>query len=372
MLGLQVPVSPSKMDYTKTQYSYKDGMTTYTMDEWTQLAEEDSDGYNYVVTYHYNTDVQEGSQKMKSNPQIKYNGSIPNTSTVLTAQVAAIETALEDINKAQEALKTAKADLDTLTSKAAILSTYADYDTYNSVTKCVVTADKTGYTVTPQKKDANDYLEYYYTHTVEGTETTDYLYYDTKSKTYNTRTGEGTEEDPYEYTPVGSRVDTSVYKASDGTPVTYTSYAALKESGSALATKIESAVNELKAMGALKDDDYSIAFADENGNIAFKSDFELLVAKNKSYLPLYYYDNKPTDSSYVNIKDMTSDIALKENAVVVAKRNLDIAENSYNVLDYPSYIGNTQLTPISKPMNQDQLAKIAQIITDCRKYNKIR
>ena len=56
MLGLNVPVPPSTQDYTKVQYSFSDGVNNVTMDSWQQLEKSD-ENYNYVVTYHYNSNV---------------------------------------------------------------------------------------------------------------------------------------------------------------------------------------------------------------------------------------------------------------------------------------------------------------------------
>ena len=56
MLGLQVPVPPSTQDFTKTQYSYTDGLNDSTISSWQQLATPEED-YNYVVTHYYYTDV---------------------------------------------------------------------------------------------------------------------------------------------------------------------------------------------------------------------------------------------------------------------------------------------------------------------------
>ena len=71
MLGLSVPIPPSTQDFTKTQYSYTDGLNGSTIDSWQQLATPEED-YNYVVTHHYYTDVYTGSQKKLSDPQVQF------------------------------------------------------------------------------------------------------------------------------------------------------------------------------------------------------------------------------------------------------------------------------------------------------------
>ena len=74
MLGLNVPVPPSAQDFTKTQYSFKDGANSSTISSWHQLSTANPN-YNYVVTHYYTTNVYTGSMKKLSDPQVQYNTS---------------------------------------------------------------------------------------------------------------------------------------------------------------------------------------------------------------------------------------------------------------------------------------------------------
>lgn len=101
MLGLKVPVPPSTQDYTKVQYSYKDGMNSSVISDWQQLTEADPD-YNYVVTHYYYTDKYTGSMKKLSDPQVQLSGTeIANLEDIQEAY----QDMIEKENLYQEALQ---------------------------------------------------------------------------------------------------------------------------------------------------------------------------------------------------------------------------------------------------------------------------
>lgn len=166
MLGLEVPVPPSTQDFTKTQYSYNDGVNASTIDSWQQLANPEEE-YNYVVTSHYYTDVYTGSQKKMSDPQVQFtSGGIVATQAEMTntirelttnrseyekikdeyekiisnyenavaanqAAQAAYEIALEVKNNAQSAMNTALTEYNT--AKANSETYIADGSTYDNL-----------------------------------------------------------------------------------------------------------------------------------------------------------------------------------------------------------------------------------------------
>ena len=128
MLGLQVPVPPSTQEFTKVQYSFSDGMNSYTIDSWNQLASPNPD-CNYIVNYHYTAEVYTGSQKQMKDPQIQFAGTVPTVPTA--TQISAISQALQNIENAQNTYNAAyKAYMAELT-KAKQLSYYATNNIYN-------------------------------------------------------------------------------------------------------------------------------------------------------------------------------------------------------------------------------------------------
>ena len=115
MLGLNVPVPPSTQDYTKVQYSFSDGVNNVTMDSWQQLGKSD-ENYNYVVTYHYNSNVYTGSQKKMNDPQVQFTTTGTNTdlatlkaaTTRYTSGATAYSKIQEDYEKLKSNLEAAK------------------------------------------------------------------------------------------------------------------------------------------------------------------------------------------------------------------------------------------------------------------------
>ena len=126
MLGLSVPVPPSTQDFTKTQYSYKDGTNSSTISDWQQLSSADPD-YNYVVTHYYYTDKYTGSQKKLSDPQVQFSSGTGTTATEIQA-------ALKQITTTKSLYETAKAAREAKEQEAATLSNYATQ--VSGVTKC--------------------------------------------------------------------------------------------------------------------------------------------------------------------------------------------------------------------------------------------
>ena len=73
MLGLTIPTVPSITDYTSLQYSFNDGINTYTISDIQSVDKKDADGteYNKLVTYYFYEDVYKGVETTNSNPQVQ-------------------------------------------------------------------------------------------------------------------------------------------------------------------------------------------------------------------------------------------------------------------------------------------------------------
>ena len=97
MMALQVPSTPSKSDFTIQKYTFTDGVNEFTMDKWNRLSEADSDGYNYVVTYHYDANKYTGFQRYKMDPQVQFSGVAPTKSVDPEEEIRKIQAALADI-----------------------------------------------------------------------------------------------------------------------------------------------------------------------------------------------------------------------------------------------------------------------------------
>ena len=140
MLGLKVPIPPSTQDFTKTQYSYTDGINASTISSWQQLSETDPD-YNYVVTHYYYTDRYTGSMKKLTDPQVQFS---QGGSTTNGAQ---IKQALDLMATEWQEYEAAKAARIAKELEAATLSNYADTSTYTGINENKYNVDSDIYTV---------------------------------------------------------------------------------------------------------------------------------------------------------------------------------------------------------------------------------
>lgn len=139
MLGLSVPVPPSTSDFTKTQYSYTDGVNSSIISNWQQLSETDPD-YNYVVTHYYFTDKYTGSQKKLSDPQVQF--SQGGTAT----DGKAIKIALDKMAEKEKIYETAKEKRIAKETEAANLSNYADTSN-TGINSCAYNSSEDTYTI---------------------------------------------------------------------------------------------------------------------------------------------------------------------------------------------------------------------------------
>ena len=125
MLGLSVPIPPSTQDFTKTQYSFTDGLNASTIDSWQQLGYTD-ENYNYIVTHHYYADVFTGSQKRLNDPQVQFANDIPGGVLDNKTQVELIQAAQNVVDNAQKAYDDSVVAYEEIVNKSKILATYKD------------------------------------------------------------------------------------------------------------------------------------------------------------------------------------------------------------------------------------------------------
>ena len=125
MLGLNVPTPPSTQDYSKIQYSYKDGINDCIIESWQQLSAPEEE-YNYIVTHHYYVDEYTGAQKMLADPQVQFDSGD-------AVDIEALNAAILALNEAQTAYDTAMANTDTKYAEISNLATYADNTTYSAI-----------------------------------------------------------------------------------------------------------------------------------------------------------------------------------------------------------------------------------------------
>lgn len=361
MMTLEVPSPPSKTDYTYKQYSYKIGEKVYTIDKWNQLAEPDSEGYNYVVTYHYNSSEFTGYQKYKNNPQVQFRGAVPVDPAEYSAKITKIKDAQTNLADCQKTYENATAAYKTLLSQAANLTYYRD-SLFSGLTKDNVknyenpTTEEKGYTVTTSVYDTNRYQVFNYTYTPSGgSETTVQRYY--KDGKYYQKVNNA-------YVDIPAGEDPANYKAQT-VDRNYVSYDTLTDK-----TVAKGAYDDLVKYGALPEG-YSLSnvyYDATSKTIAFLDGIQNVSTGVSSILYTYHPDYKPPEGVEVNfhgIKQIDDEIEAAKTAMQAAKSALDIAQATFDSLDMPTYVGNAVLTPLGE-LTDDQVADIVQIIADMK------
>ena len=322
MLGLQVPIPPSTQDFTKTQYSFKDGENSSTISSWQQLATPEED-YNYVVTHHYYTNVFTGSEKKLSDPQVQMNDSTATLfdiqslrSAVATAE-AALAQATQANKEAEAAYQQAVKDLSVAKSTASTLDNYATV--HSGLKACAYDEANSRYTVTN----------------------------------------------------------------ADNSTTTYVSYDSLTGTNKAAA---DTMINSLVTNGALSenyaDSKEGLFFTQDGSNFVRQNDLALLylgmqtpgtTGSLKSY-------NAANASAYANdVETKNSILELAQlnykgvdgnggtfAALGTAQAEYDNALEAYNNANHPEYLGNCALTPLGT-LNDNQKADLEQIIKDLTK-----
>lgn len=350
MLGLNVPTPPSTQDYTKVQYSFSDGVNSMTMDSWQQLATPEED-YNYVINYHYKSNVYTGSQKKLNDPQVQFSDALPTSSAQYAEQIKAIKDAQDAIVTAQKEYDKTLAAYQTKVASAGKLATYADNSINSHVRDYTKDGDnykvviqdttKEGYPLSIIEMPDGSFKEVYYNN----------------GKYYNT---DGTEYagDKTGITPKDKDVRT---------------YTPVKNLDSNLQEQIKKDIEILKKNGAIKEDfDLNNVYYDEKtGTIAFKSDLDALISSSgtgsgtSTILPSYHTNDagKGKTDTWVSIEGMQAELNALNETLSGQKGTLERAQAHYKEISVPSYIGNCQLTSLNE-LSDDQIAEIKQIIKD--------
>ncbi len=353
MLGLNVPTPPSTQDFTKVQYSFTDGVNSMTIDSWQQLATPEED-YNYVINYHYKSNVYTGSQKKLNDPQVQFTGAIPTSSTDYSAQIRAIQNAQKEITEAQADYDTNLANYKTKLSEASKLQNYADNSLNSNVLNHTYDETSGNYKLTLQEKTEDGYPLYT---AADGTK----IY--KNGNDYYKENG-----DKYEGSTDGIKVIESANKPE---------YKPLNSADIDETTRkeIADAIQQLKDYGALdkdKFDNSEIYYDPVSKTIAFKSDLDALISSSgngtSTILPSYHIENpadKKDSETWKSINEMKGEVDSLNNLANASKARLDLAEATFDAMSVPGYIGNCKLTPLSA-LSDDQMAEISQIIKDMK------
>lgn len=325
MLGLKVPVPPSVQDFTKTQYSYKDGLNESAISDWQQLSNDPD--YNYVVTHYYYTDRYTGAQKKMTDPQVQFNADAADLSQIEAAGMLAddskakLQKAKEDYEDAKNTYETWSANLANARRSASNLENYAS--SLENISKCEVDNTTGQYTITQTDKSTDP-----------ATDTT------------------------------------SIFEAYDPA----TASADVKE-------LVEKLISEGAFPESYNTQADSLLFsrgADGKITLTSKSDLTKLAISgdtlNDAKLTVYTQDNitAKTDEYDAQISTLEAQEALITSMYKTAEQTLELAQASYDEalenyanLNHPQYIGNSPLSPLGT-LTADQEAEIRQIIADMK------
>ena len=348
MLGLNVPVPPSTSDFTKTQYSYSDGSTTYTITNWEQLANPEED-YNYVVTREKEANVYTGSQKKLSDPQVQFQSGTDDSADQIETALRLVTYTKQEYEAAQEATKAKQ-------KEAANLSNYANNEAYTGVNKCDYDVDTDTYSITQK-------IQEMYTDTATGKKYAIYTNSDDKSECYM-KDGKYYNTDGSDYTGDTTKLSP---KQTDKGPTDFVGYSKMSAAQQATA---KAAIDKLVEEGAMSKDvqtDYANVYMDANGNVALKSDLRNLyggtTGGSKTVLPVYQTSG---DKSITTISSgYDAQIAALQAVEFAALQASQNAEQAYQDLRRPTYIGNCELTLLTD-LTDDQKAELNQIIKDMK------
>ncbi len=357
MLGLSVPVPPSTSDYTKKQYSFTDGVNNAVIETWHQLAQPDSEGYNYVVDYYYNAEEFHGSQKKMNDPQVQF--SLPNVaiSSDYSIQVANIQAKLKEIEELKKAHETAKTEYSQLYNNSKKISTYQDRDTYIDIQKYVKSEDGNTYTITRAQTETDDDGNVY---ELWGNDSDSTIYKNIKDKKFYTKNDDGT------YTAYTDSTDGYTLQTED---ITFTKYDSTAEG---LPEGIADAINVLKECdSSIKPEDI---FYTSDGTLVLKSDIEKLVGGGEgtgtmTYLPAYHITgDSDTEGGWRSTSSVANELETLRAEQISAQSALDLAEAQYKLMNVPEYIGNTKLTALTE-LTESQISAIKQIIADMKEQD---
>lgn len=348
MLGLNVPVPPSTSDFTKTQYSYSDGSTTYTITNWEQLANPEED-YNYVVTREKEANVYTGSQKKLSDPQVQFQSGTDASADQIETALRLVTSTKQEYEAAQEATKAKQ-------KEAANLSNYANNEAYTGVNKCDYHVDTDTYSITQK-------IQEMYTDTATGKKYAIYTNSDDKSECYM-KDGKYYNTDGSDYTGDTTKLSP---KQTDKGPTDFVGYSKMSAAQQATA---KAAIDKLVEEGAMSKDvqtDYANVYMDNNGNVALKSDLRNLyggaAGGTKTVLPVYQTSGDKSITAISSGYDaQIAALQAVEFAALQASQN---AEQAYQDLRRPTYIGNCELTLLTD-LTDDQKAELNQIIKDMK------
>ena len=369
MLGLNVPIPPSTQDFTKTQYSYSDGVNSSVIDSWKQLSTKDPE-YNYVVKAHYYTDVYTGSVKKMSDPQVQISdpGSplalIPAINNAV-AQMKADESVMNQKYTHWQSVKTQNerkiADLKQQAqtdNRKAAYDQGIQYADWNEITQ-----DVFGYYQLSNWDDNKSYQAYVYkdpNSLPTGTPT------DFNNKIWAEQT----------LSMVKDLVDLGILSIQDLNKALMdhnpdaeliADISDLTYDGSNFSSKQIGVLNTYALVNEQGTADCYISLVDQVdslvGNVS--STAKGVIAGYPELDPTAHPDFKTNGSYLYDIQQLENAITTEEDAYNIAKAAYEVSKKAYEDLNRPTYIGNCELTYLDE-LTDDQKTELSQVVKDLK------
>ena len=405
MLGLNVPIPPSTQDYTKTQYSFTDGVNASVIDSWKQLSGDPE--YNYIVKSHYYTDRYTGSIKKMSDPQVQLSGNNPLATAIAPlAEIEAAQLKVETAKKAADEAQKAWEEAINATKAAKTSLTLLESQAYAKVAESIVSNVK-GDKDNPTPEGAAQYKLYDVGSDIDP-ENVKYTFNKISDTTQYTADLTGmikclkAKDILADDFPEGSNIAT--VKTQLGiTDASVTDYATLRtyliSKGTITSLDIPGGNNykEIKTLLQNLDiipSDFSgniYAYGDiadpENFHIALEDDLRkisgITVDGTESNLVTFNYESLKTVGDKTDEDSMASQINAAKNTLAEcqnienikkkayydetnesgAKVDYEKAQAAYDALVKPAYIGNSELTLLTE-LTKDQQTELKQVVDD--------
>ena len=372
LLNMEVPNPPKTSDYTKVQYSYSDGENASVIDEWKQLSGVNPD-YNYLVKSHYFASMYTGAMRQLTDPQVQVggNGALSNNWRNNWSTIALNKGLLDAADEAQQneynsfqQTKAAK-EIDILNEQTAAYINNSGKSLVDSAIDTYEIVHNTGYdtyTLTNSETQAS-YNVYHYTdenltptgnadiilNGVRDMLDTNLLDYDTLNQYIVGSGGNVLINDDN----IGDII-------APGNPYNEVQKEILKVFG--LETNgVEPTTSRIVRM---EDVDNIGTDADPDGRTTDKHQLRgtFLNAGVEDESLKHFADN---------VRGYKQDIADAE-GLYVAKYNIytNLLDNYNNNVTKPTYIGNSELTPILKEeLTDNQKTELLQVVKDMKAEN---
>ena len=371
LLNMEVPNPPKTSDYTTLQYSYSDGENESVIDDWKQLSGVNPD-YNYLVKSHYYTSMYTGAIKQLSDPQVQISGNGQSLSPWST-----IELNKRLLDAADDSQKTAYNQLQQTKTKenSDILRIQTDAQ-INNAGKSLVDSHIDRY--------AGNQEAGYYSYVLSNSTTGENFNIKYFNQPENIATAANSADAQTILQGVQDMLDTNImdlntlnrYLINTGIVIEDADISKITENlpqaPGGEYNNIQTAILNNFALETDSGIARVVNMSDINAIISDDTDGDGITAHTHTLRGTYLSNGAdPTLKSYADeIRDNhVANIVRDETAYNTAyRRYQDLLDNYQNNITKPTYIGNSELTPLVD-LSDDQKTELLQVVKDMKADN---